>query len=249
MTGVADAARQRDLVGGSPPVSRARTEVVGVDACPTGWVGVVLHDGRFAAAHAAPSLDGLLEQVPQAVTVGIDIPLGLLDSRWRQADRLAAARLGRHRARVFPVPPRQVWEEDDYTAANQRCRTVIGSGLSRQTWGLVKKLREANHRRDSGDERLHEVHPEISFATMAGGLPVAGTKKSWNGQLTRRRLLRAHGVVLPDDLGDAGRVPPDDVLDAAAAAWSAHRVARQVAERLPDPPELTASGLPIAIWS
>ncbi|MEU6083577.1 DUF429 domain-containing protein [Streptomyces sp. NPDC047108] len=229
-------------------MSNSRTDVMGVDACPTGWVGVVLRAGRFASAHAAPDLHGLLDHGRDAAVVGIDIPLGLLDSRWRQADRLAAARLGPQRARVFAVPPRPVWEEDEYAAANHRCRMVTGSGLSRQTWGLVKKLREANGIREAGDERLHEVHPEISFAAMADGSPVTWSKKSWTGQRMRHRLLRAHGIVLPEDLGAAGRVPPDDVLDAAAAAWSADRIARGASERLPDPPELTATGLPIAIW-
>ncbi|MEV6316534.1 DUF429 domain-containing protein [Streptomyces sp. NPDC051776] len=229
-------------------MSDSRGAVMGVDACPTGWVGVVLRQGRFASAHAAPDLDGLLDHGRGAAVVGIDIPLGLLDSRWRQADRLAAARLGPQRARVFAVPPRQVWEEDDYAAANHRCQMVTGSGLSRQSWGLVKKLREANRVRDAGDERLHEVHPEISFMAMADGAPVTWSKKSWNGQQVRRRLLRAHGVVLPEDLDAAGRIPPDDVLDAAAAAWSAHRIAHGTSERLPDPPERTARGLPVAIW-
>ncbi|MFG2194147.1 DUF429 domain-containing protein [Streptomyces sp. NPDC048639] len=226
----------------------SRTDVMGVDACPTGWVGVVLREGHFASAHAAPDLGGLLEHARDVAVVGIDIPLGLLDSHWRQADRLAAARLGPQRARVFPVPPRQVWEEDDYAAANHRCRRVTGSGLSRQTWGLVKKLREANRVRDAGDGRLYEVHPELSFMAMADGSPVTWSKKSWNGQQVRRRLLRTQGVVLPEDLGTVGRVPPDDVLDAAAAAWSADRIARGASDRLPDPPELTAHGLPIAIW-
>ncbi|NUP38908.1 MAG: DUF429 domain-containing protein, partial [Streptomyces sp.] len=51
-----------------------------------------------------------------------------------------------------------------------------------------------------------------------------------------------------DELGPAGRVPPDDVLDAAAAAWSAHRIALGTAASLPDPPETTRDGLPVAIW-
>ena len=40
-------------------------------------------------------------------------------------------------------------------------------------------------------------------------------------------------IHLPDDLPDAGKVPPDDLLDAVAAAWSAWRVIRGKAEVLP----------------
>ena len=51
--------------------------------------------------------------------------------------------------------------------------------------------------------------------------------------MTRRTLLARHGIQLPDHLGDAGEAGPDDVLDAAAAAWSAQRIATGHASRLP----------------
>ncbi|MGH3778212.1 MAG: DUF429 domain-containing protein [Pseudonocardiaceae bacterium] len=41
------------------------------------------------------------------------------------------------------------------------------------------------------------------------------------------------GIHLPDQLGDASNAGADDVLDAAAAAWSAHRIATGHADRLP----------------
>ncbi|WKX69104.1 DUF429 domain-containing protein [Streptomyces sp. XD-27] len=222
--------------------------VMGVDACPTGWVAVTLRAGGVAGADAAVRLAELLERAPDAAVVGVDMPLGLLETGRRRADVLAAERIAPHRSRVFPVPPRPVWDQPDYHAANLRCRELTGSGLSRQTWGLAAKLRQANACREAGDRRLHEVHPEVSFAAMNGGRPVAASKKSWNGQAARRRLLAEQGIVLPEELGMAGRVPPDDLLDAAAAAWSARRIALRAAARLPDPPETTGTGLPVAIW-
>ncbi|WP_431046083.1 DUF429 domain-containing protein [Streptomyces sp. P1-3] len=222
--------------------------VMGVDACPTGWVGVILGAGGVGGADAAVRLTELLERAPDATVIGIDMPLGLLETGRRRADAMAAEWIAPHRSRVFPVPPRPVWDQPDYQAANLRCREVTGAGLSRQTWGLAAKLRQANACREGGDRRLHEVHPEVSFAAMNGGRPVAASKKSWNGQAARRRLLADHGIVLPEELGAAGRVPPDDILDAAAAAWSARRIALRTAARLPDPPETTATGLPVAIW-
>jgi hypothetical protein len=61
------------------------------------------------------------------------------------------------------------------------------------------------------------------------------------------RNLRLDGTVLPDNLGAAGDVPCDDILDAAAAAWSAHRIAKDMAASLPDPPQFV-DGQSIAIW-
>jgi predicted RNase H-like nuclease len=97
-------------------------------------------------------------------------------------------------------------------------------------------------------DRLFEVHPEISFAELNGGPPVGAGKKTWNGQMARRALLAGEDIRLPDDLAGAGVVPADDILDAAAAAWSARRIASGEASSMPSPPESGASGLPMAIW-
>jgi len=71
-------------------------------------------------------------------------------------------------------------------------------------------------------------------------------KKVGGGALERIELLRAQGIVLAD-IGEAAAAPLDDLLDAAAAAWSAHRIAVGEAESLPDPPQVLA-GRPVAIW-
>ncbi|WP_351227034.1 DUF429 domain-containing protein [Streptomyces sp. NPDC002133] len=229
--------------------------VLGVDACAAGWVGVELRDGRFAGARLSSDLRSLLREAPVTGgggdfgVVAVDMPLGLLDTGWRQADTEAAALLGRLRSSVFRVPPHAVWQEEEYEAANRRCRELTGTGLSRQSWGLAVKLREANGcLADAGSDRLFEVHPEVSFRALAGGQSLPHRKKSWAGQMARRSLLEAAGVVIPDGLGDVGRVAPDDVLDAAAAAWSAHRIALRRARSLPDPPQRDARGRQVAIW-
>ncbi|RXS83689.1 DUF429 domain-containing protein [Streptomyces sp. TM32] len=225
--------------------------VLGVDACPAGWLAVRLHDGRFAEARAVTTLLSLLPGAAagSVAVVAVDMPLGLLDAGWRRADTEAAALLGPRRGSVFRVPPRAVWQEEEYDDARHRCRELTGAGLSRQTWGLARKLREANAGlAEPGGDRLFEVHPEVSFRALAGGTALLPRKKSWAGQMARRSLLADAGIVLPDDLGDAGRTPPDDVLDAAAAAWTADRIARGRARSLPDPPERNAGGHPVAIW-
>jgi predicted RNase H-like nuclease len=223
---------------------------VGIDACRGGWVAVVLDDGHFAEATAGASLAKLVRQFPQAAAIGVDMPLGLLERGWRDADLSAAKVLGHRRASVFAVPPRAVWREPSYEAAISRCRGLMdGVGMSRQAWGLRMKLLEANELYDQGDGRIHEVHPEVSFVAM--GAPPTYSKKTWRGQAERRQLLAEHGVVLPDDLGDANPanlIPVDDVLDAAAAAWSAHRIAIRRASCLPTEPQQNERGQDLAIW-
>ena len=76
--------------------------------------------------------------------------------------------------------------------------------------------------------------------------PLRHRKKSAAGALERLDILHRHGIDL-DDLGDAGGMPLYDVLDAAAAAWSANRIATGAAQTLPDPPEVV-DGHAVAIW-
>ncbi|WFE41493.1 DUF429 domain-containing protein [Micromonospora sp. WMMD998] len=219
--------------------------VFGVDACKGGWVAIELRDGVFAAAHIAPALSTLLRARDDIAVVGLDMPLGLVDDGWRQADIVAAGTLGAARSTVFRVPPRPVLLEAEYESAVKRCRAITGQGFSRQAWALRRKLWEANACRDR--DRVYEVHPELSFRGIGAGRPLA-SKKTWQGQMQRCDLLLKAGIKVPAELGPAGRAGPDDVLDAAAAAWSAHRIATGRAVSYPDPPEASAAGDAIAIW-
>ena len=70
-------------------------------------------------------------------------------------------------------------------------------------------------------------------------------KKSAGGAFERLGLLRKHGINIDSGtLGQAATVPLDDLLDAAACAWTA---ARKDPVSLPDPPE-DRDGLAVAIW-
>ena len=219
--------------------------VIGVDAYALGWVGVELRDGRFGRAILAATLYEIVAGSSGAAVIGVDIPLGMT-SGWRAADTLAADQLGPRRSSVFRVPPRAVWQEPDFATANRLCRELTGAGLSRQSWALRPKLLEANAIWERHPRLLFEAHPEVSFRQMAGE-PLPHAKKTWSGQQRRRQLLARHGIDLPDNLGPAGQAPPDDVLDAAAVAWSAHRMATGSAMSHPSPPE-EANGAKIAIW-
>jgi predicted RNase H-like nuclease len=201
--------------------------VTGIDGCRSGWIAVTMA-GSQVRARTAATLDGLgIEGV-----TGIDMPLGLLSDGWRTADALARRALGRRGASVFAIPPRPVLAAPDYPAANRRCRELTGQGLSVQAWGLRSRLLEADRFRRGSAHRLYEVHPELSFAELRGG-PLPDTKHSAAGRAVRRALLREAGIVLPDRVPGAAE---DDLLDAAAVAWSARRIAAGTARVLPDPP-------------
>ncbi len=212
-----------------------REIVVGVDGWRRGWVAVRLVQGRLpgdgpSSIRLYASFQELLNVYQDVARIGVDIPIGLLARGERQADAEAQERLGSRRCTVFPTPPAPVLYETDYEKAKRIHRQLVGKGLMRQAHALRVKILEV--REACRDPRIVEVHPELCFRAMANSV-VADPKKSWSGQVARRRLLREAGIELPDDIGKAGAAGADDVLDAAACAWTAWRVARGKAERLP----------------
>ena len=204
-------------------------KVVGVDAYGRGWVAVVLEGGRFTGATAVRNFGDVLEL--DADVIGVDIPIGLPPVPPRAADVAARVLLRGKSSSVFPTYPREVVGAADYTAARALCRERGWPVISSQAFRLGPKILEADRLKD--DERVVEVHPEASFAALAGA-PVAAPKRTWNGLMIRRRLLAATGIELPDVLDEARDVPADDVVDAAAAAWTAARYARGEALPLPE---------------
>lgn len=220
-------------------------KVIGVDAYKGGWVSVALEDRSFESCSVYPGFREVLDGHGDASVIGVDIPIGFPRSVPREADSLARSFVGPRRSSVFPTPPRSVLEAESYQQALEVCRSIGFTAISQQSFGLGPKILEVDNFAP-GDNRIHEIHPEVSFRAMAGQ-PVRYSKKSWNGVSLRRQLLEQHDIVLSDNLGAAGLAPVDDVLDAAAAAWSADRIARGRAASLPSPPERVDRRL-VAIW-
>jgi predicted RNase H-like nuclease len=199
-------------------------QVVGADVSRGGWVAIVLEHGRFAGSALEPDVAGLLQRFPDAAVVGVDMPIGLPDNDVRAADRSARAFVGPRRSSVFATPPRRALEAATYAEAR-----ALWPPLSAQAFALRAKILEVE---EALEDRIIEVHPEVSFAELAGA-HLTFSKRTWSGQHERRRLLRDAGIALPDEL-DAGAAGVDDVLDAAVVAWTANRYARGEALPLPE---------------
>ncbi len=210
--------------------------VLGADAAGKYWVAVA-SDLR---AYADLTLTGLLAAAdadgPVAV-VGIDMPIGLpTGTEPRQADVRVSGLIGPRWHSVFMTPPRVVLAAATYAEAAVEARRVMGKGISRQAWALAPRILEVDQVVRS-DGRIVEVHPEVSFRTLAGR-HLRAPKSTWAGLEDRRGLLANSGLLPPAYLGLPGLVAgPDDVLDAAVACWTALRVAEGLAVRYPDPPE------------
>lgn len=222
-----------------------------MDACKAAWAGIALSDGA-AHLYFATAVGDLAEQARVAGpldVIAIDMPIGLPDTGRRQADVLARELVGPRRASVFMTPVRAAVEEEDYATATGVNVRLAGEGIPRQAHGLRARILQVDRWVRHSPHRVVEVHPEVSFACLAG-VPLEASKSTWAGVAMRRRLLAGAGIVLAEDLGPAaGKAGVDDVLDAAIAAWTALRVACGHARPVPDPPETFSDGLPCAIWT
>ncbi len=205
--------------------------VAGVDGTKAGWVAVVLEDGRFLQDELLRPVETVFDELADAQVIAVDVPIGFGP---RLADAAARAYLVGAASTVFSTPQQSV--------------LVMpfgpGLGVSAQAHALGPRILHVT-RLAVEDPRLHEVHPEISFRAMNDGKALRYRKKSAGGALERLELLDRHRIEL--ELAATAPAPLDDVLDAAAAAWSAHRIATGAAKCLPDPPEHVA-GLSVAIW-
>ena len=219
----------------------AEVAVLGLDGCRGGWLGALVSGGdvewlRLGDVTAALAVG--------AAVVGVDMPIGLPATGRRECDLLAKKALGAAHPRVFLTPPRGVLAAPDHAVANELHRGLAGgAGMSVQTWHIVHRIAEVDEVAD--DERLVEVHPELSFAALAGR--VLAPKRTAEGRAER---LAALDTWLPGAVGRSD-LPSGplaiDALDALAAAWSAARHLAGTARVLPADPPRDERGRPMRI--
>lgn len=207
---------------------------------------------RVAIADSFGSiLDGPGEN---ASAIIVDIPIGLAESGGRSCEREARRRLGRRRSSVFSSPRRPMLAFDRYEDANAFGK-ANGAGLSRQCWGIVPKIREADQQMTRDLQGLvGEGHPELAFTRLCGA-PCAYPKRTAEGARERRSALVAAGLFSIDALlADLRRRHPrkrefadDDFYDACALSLTAEARLAGAAWRFGDDAR-DARGLLMEIW-
>lgn len=228
--------------------------IQGADGCSAGWVVI----GKDTATGAlswrlCANAAALLQRRPFAQVTAIDIPIGLPDSGPRACDQAARRVLSplRHSS-VFSAPIRPVLAAASYAHACRLRFKIEAKKISQQAWNIVPKIKDVDTVLQADprlQRRVREVHPEVSFARLAGG-PLAHSKKTAAGQAERLALLRPFfGRYVDLALADRRelRAQVDDVLDAFVVLWTAERIASGQAERLPPHPETDRMGLRMEI--
>ncbi len=229
-----------------------------MDGCPGGWFYVALDEKKVWKIGLVSALNTLLQRLPDAQLMLIDMPVGLRESgsEGRDCDREARKVLGKARAAsVFPVPARATLQAVTYEEAKAINYQLTGKRITRQTWNIVSKLREldelmrnAKHAR----QLIRESHPEVCFWALNDGQAMQHNKKTPNGRFEREAVLYRHLTALPDLLAHAlshfrrRQLGWDDILDATVLALTA-LIGHASLSTLPDVPGQDLFGLPMEI--
>jgi predicted RNase H-like nuclease len=224
--------------------------VAGVDGCRAGWVVFKLEVSSFTTSVKMVNLATWLRERPTDLAcLGIDIPIGLLEGP-RACDKAARKLLKRPRgSSVFPAPCRAALNADTYAEASAVNRKRMRRGLSQQAWGIAPKIKQVDDVITSECQRwAFEVHPEVCFWALNQRRPMKHNKKTKEGAAERIVLLRrVFPQVEPHLVNRPRGIAADDLLDAAAAAWTALRWHRNEAECVCTP-EHDEKGLAVTIY-
>ncbi len=237
------------------------TMVAGVDGCPAGWLAVLWNGDPGMVPEVRLCRDFAEVLGLPAGVIAVDIPIGLPERTGhggRQACVEARARLGERRSSVFSVPSRAAVMCSDYGEA---CRVNLVNSdpprkVSKQCFMLFGKMREADALMTPElQSRIYEAHPELAFWAMNGQRPLDLPKKVKSvpaapGLALRRGLLAQVGFpveALERPPLTRSKVGDDDLIDAAALAWTALRIARGGHITVPERPPRDGRGLRMEI--
>jgi predicted RNase H-like nuclease len=220
--------------------------LAGIDGCKSGWI-VAWDCNGITSVEYLQSLPDILERKPE---IGIiDIPIGLLQTGTRQADRNARQVLKRRSCCVFTAPIRPMLECTSYEEARQCRLRVEGKSLTKQSWAILPKIREVDGVINPELQKVvREGHPEVSFALMNGGKPFSSSKHTYAGQQDRMKLLQSSFPEITLSV-EQNRSWREDVIDAYALLWTARRISEGEAGAFPENSAIDARGLLMQIWA
>lgn len=224
--------------------------VAGMDGCRAGWVTFKVEVPSLATSVDVVDIAKLLSRRPDdLLCLAIDIPIGLLDGS-RACDLAARKLLGQPRGTsVFAAPCRAALSATTHAAASQINRDKTGRGLSQQAFGIMPKIKQVDDVITSECQGwAFEVHPEVCFWALNQRRPMKHNKKTADGAKERVVLLCRIFPQIDRHLANRpSQVGSDDLLDAAAAAWTALRRHRGEAGCV-CPPEHDEKGFSVAIY-
>jgi predicted RNase H-like nuclease len=232
-----------------------------VDGCPAGWIAVKRGIGSGPSVAVHQGFGDILASTGNDAFIAVDMPIGLPDfvhRGGRGPEQAVRPLLGERQSSVFSIPSRAAVEATDYRDA---CRIALETSdpprkVSKQAFHLFAKIREIDALLAPAlQERVREVHPEMAFLELNGGVPMRLPKKikgRFNpaGIAERRNLLARVGFSGDFLVGKPPRgAAYDDFIDACVCSVIAERIVLGIARSWPANPQRDSRGLHMAIWA
>ena len=224
-------------------------KIAGIDGSKGGWVCVSGYENNYKELKFEKLKEFNDIKSKDFNLVLVDIPIGLdidLKQGGRIVDKLARKELLTNKSSIFNAPSRLVLEAKNYEEANKINKNK-GMGLSKQSWNLVKKIKEVDEFiKNSNKTIIFESHPEIIFQVMKKD-KVSTKKKNDEGIIERRNLLEKNGfnkVFLEKNLlAKDSFYKKDDFIDACSLFWSANRAIAKTEVKIPNDIVLDSEGI------
>lgn len=227
----------------------------GVDGCKAGWLCLSVRPGEARPTVTVFSPDARALLAEPALVTAIDIPIGLPSTGSRRVDGTARSFLGPLKSSVFPAPVRATLDATSYEAACVESHKACGKKISRQTFGILPRIRDVNILLRESPALLnsvYEVHPEVCFVHWNDYRSLQHPKTSGFGFVERLAMVQRIFGSSPEEVRAAVRrsqVTDDDILDAFAALWTAQRIHDGRAVRVDNTDERDNFGLPMQMWA
>lgn len=181
----------------------------------------------------------------------IDIPIGLSNANASQCDAMTRTLLGNRHVCVFSAPIRPIFAATTRQQASVISQAANGRRVTCQTWAIVPKIQEIDAVLSANpklQDRVFEVHPEVSFREWNGGNPFQDREKSQAGKAARQALIGNQVFAAARSVFTRKQAADDDIADAIAALWTAERKLVGRAQVIPGNPEVDPNGLRMEIW-
>ena len=220
------------------------SNIIGIDGCRAGWIAANIMNNHDLGFHIIENLDdGYLKQ-SNLSHIGIDIPLELAFSGNRPAETEARTLLKKRACTIFSPPTLKALSEKNYIDACDVNFQECGRRISKQSWNLFPKIKEAQKFVENNlisKLEVFEIHPELSFMAMNDMNLIEASKKTEIGKKIRIKLIQkffpSFSFESVRDQYKKYQVHDDDILDSISIVWSTQRIVDNIAQSVPKNPE------------
>ena len=169
------------------------SRVIGIDGCKAGWIIAKTLEDKSISFQIIKNLNDDYLKESNVSLIGIDIPLRLSSTGKRLAEIEARVLLKNRACTIFSPPTLNALTAKNYIDACKINFKECGKKISKQSWNLFPKIKEAQEFLENKsiiELGVFEVHPELSFMAMNDMNLIRASKKTVIGREIRIKLIQ-----------------------------------------------------------